>query len=407
MPRLGIDSRVVIAGQYEHDDVRGSVGTGSVTVRVPLSGLFGIGPPARARLTGLDRRMVAPVVRDVDIVTNAISAAEGVLFADSGIAVSGATVIDASTPDVQSLIDGTGTSGVIFVDGSAGPITADRVTVKSSQRLLGGATPLSVVGVETGSAFVFDPGLQRPTFAVRVEAREAVDVRFEGFNSTATVAARGGDLLIRDVAIDIAEADTLGLLLTTNSSVRLVDSSIRTTGVNADAVFGLSPNLGLEISNSSISTSGTEANGIFWRGNRPLIITNSTISTSGHAADVLFLQGSLSDVVISDSTLASSGSDSELIFAQGSSGTAVISRSVLSTAGTAADGLFFLGGSNTYQLFDTKISTTGTSAGGIRLSGGNVVSATGGSIQVTGTSSRAITGFGGTFTSVGTTIIEP
>ncbi|MCA9248939.1 MAG: inverse autotransporter beta domain-containing protein [Planctomycetales bacterium] len=70
VPLLGVDSRVVLAGQIENDDIRGTVGTGTVTLRIP----FGRGGGASGyRLAGIDRRMVAPIVRDIDIITSTSS----------------------------------------------------------------------------------------------------------------------------------------------------------------------------------------------------------------------------------------------------------------------------------------------------------------------------------------------
>jgi hypothetical protein len=55
LPMIGDDSRLVISGQYEYDDVRGSVGTGMLTVRIP----FGPGGGRSGyRMSALERRMV-------------------------------------------------------------------------------------------------------------------------------------------------------------------------------------------------------------------------------------------------------------------------------------------------------------------------------------------------------------
>ena len=58
----------MIGGQYEKDDVRGSVGTGMVTLRIPLGTCC---ERSTYRINSLDRRMVAPIVRDIDIITSA------------------------------------------------------------------------------------------------------------------------------------------------------------------------------------------------------------------------------------------------------------------------------------------------------------------------------------------------
>lgn len=66
LPTLGLDSRLVLSGQYDYDGMRGGVGTGLVSVRIPIGRHS---RKAGTRLTGLNRRMVAPIVRNVGIVT--------------------------------------------------------------------------------------------------------------------------------------------------------------------------------------------------------------------------------------------------------------------------------------------------------------------------------------------------
>lgn len=60
LPKLGYDSRIVLAGEYEYDDARESVGTGMLTARIP----FGSGGgDCGHKLCGTHRRMVAPINR--------------------------------------------------------------------------------------------------------------------------------------------------------------------------------------------------------------------------------------------------------------------------------------------------------------------------------------------------------
>ena len=66
LPWLGPESRVVFGGEIQYDNVRDTQATGLVQVRVPLGRLFSRG----RRLSPLQRRMVEPIVRDIDVVTN-------------------------------------------------------------------------------------------------------------------------------------------------------------------------------------------------------------------------------------------------------------------------------------------------------------------------------------------------
>lgn len=66
LPWLGPESRVVFGGEIQYDNVRDTHAVGLVQVRIPLGRLFSRG----SSLTPLQRRMVEPIVRDIDVVTN-------------------------------------------------------------------------------------------------------------------------------------------------------------------------------------------------------------------------------------------------------------------------------------------------------------------------------------------------
>ncbi len=68
LPRLGLDSRVVLGAEWQWDDVRNTQAIATLRIRVP----FGPGGRSGRPLTPFQRRMVEPVIRDIDIVTNEI-----------------------------------------------------------------------------------------------------------------------------------------------------------------------------------------------------------------------------------------------------------------------------------------------------------------------------------------------
>jgi len=66
LPYLGNGSRVMLGVESQYDDPRGSQTSGLLSIRIP----FGVeSKNQKAKLKGLDRRMMEPVVRDIDIVT--------------------------------------------------------------------------------------------------------------------------------------------------------------------------------------------------------------------------------------------------------------------------------------------------------------------------------------------------
>ena len=155
---LGRDSRLVFAGQYEHDAVRGSQGTGIVNVRIP----FGLGGGRKNCSLGcLDRRMVAPIVRNNSIITNAgaFGTNEVAQLASTGQAISQAIVVDADTAGLAGTIAGAGADSVVIVDGTAGTILSNSSLVTNSgQVLLGGGSSVALVGSDGTTAVYNAPG---------------------------------------------------------------------------------------------------------------------------------------------------------------------------------------------------------------------------------------------------------
>jgi len=64
LPLLGAHARLTVGIESQYDDPRGSNTTGKLGLRIP----FGVGTERQSPLKGLDRRMMDPVVRDIDIV---------------------------------------------------------------------------------------------------------------------------------------------------------------------------------------------------------------------------------------------------------------------------------------------------------------------------------------------------
>lgn len=153
LPVLGNDSRIVASGQYEYDDVRGSVNQGFLSVRIPL----GCGGKCRPKMSLLDRRMVTPIMRDVDIVTNV--AQGGDIF--QGVNAKTGTILDdvvtlTALDDIRGDVNG-GPDGRTFildgVDGSEDIM--DSIELNDGQILIGGGGSMNVVGFMSGLEAVF------------------------------------------------------------------------------------------------------------------------------------------------------------------------------------------------------------------------------------------------------------
>ena len=99
---LGTDSRVTLGYQYQHDNVRGSQNIGLLTVRIP----FGRGAGRNGqRMTRYERRMVEPIVRDVDVVSLAPQSGRTIEQGQiNGVDVAGVTQVNGG--DLEAAVEG-------------------------------------------------------------------------------------------------------------------------------------------------------------------------------------------------------------------------------------------------------------------------------------------------------------
>lgn len=137
-------AQLTLNAELQHDGARGRQGFAGIRLRIPL----GQAASSAKRLTSQERRMVAPIVRDVDIVSQvrnrtvsrelAVATANGqTLVAKSSQYWSGA--------DVQAAIAAAGTNSTILLNGSFATTSATQLL--AGQTLMGAGT----LAVKTGS----------------------------------------------------------------------------------------------------------------------------------------------------------------------------------------------------------------------------------------------------------------
>lgn len=138
---LGQGSRLMLGAQHQYDDVRKNVTSALVSLRIPLGRSRGRTP------SRLQRRMMNPVVRDVNVVTNTAGFSEQAVFADSGQAINNVVIIDESTTDIAATIASASDDATIMTNGTLE--TASPLVLKSGQSLDGGG--FAVKGSSSGN----------------------------------------------------------------------------------------------------------------------------------------------------------------------------------------------------------------------------------------------------------------
>lgn len=169
LPWLGLDSRLTLGAQYQHDSTRGDQTAAILSVRLPL----GTDRGRSSRMCYMQRRMTDVIVRDIDIVTRAtptVGGQEAALHAEHGFAIGSVTVVDANTDDLQNSI-ATASTDTVIIDGAAGDLEiTDSIILQDGLNLLGGG--VAVRGADTGALARFGT----PTRLIGLDDNQSVVV---------------------------------------------------------------------------------------------------------------------------------------------------------------------------------------------------------------------------------------
>jgi hypothetical protein len=234
LPYFGPNSRLTLGATAQADDERDGQLFGFIGLRIPLDGWAHHRPP----LSQLHRRMLDPIVRDVDVVSNVTRQTEAAVNADTGRPLNNMHILDASD-DLAEIIPELEDDAVIVLDGSRGNFTPHDVTfLQSGQMVLGGGSYSTVRGAESGRLAQFRTPGTRPTIDFDAHAYVAGDPpmvqHFPGFvmadeSQLIGLDLRGGDpaIIAHDVFgpvirdIHLQNVHGLGISLMTARGARI------------------------------------------------------------------------------------------------------------------------------------------------------------------------------------------
>ncbi len=297
---LGAGSRLVIGAEYRHDDVRGSVGSGLLAVRIP----FGAGASSYRRGPhGIYRRMVTPVVRDVDVVTADNNLIEQARTSNSSTPIGSVTTIDGSTADPGNVIEtagrnaaDNGESSLVVVQGDQGDIHAGSRRLEIGQTLVGGGSTIQLIGTKSGTQTTFTAPGTRPTMHTTLSMRSGTGITgidVQGGSDIFTINTTNGhrdDILIQHVNIYNSGYNGSGILNDSSAKTTIVrDSNIYVTGQNSTGIKTLGYGGGIELDYVTIKANNDGSAGIAHTGSGQLHVKNSTIEslgTSGQAVNI-------------------------------------------------------------------------------------------------------------------------
>ena len=283
VPFLWEGSRFSLGAEIQHDDPRGTQGFASFRLRIPLQD-FGDSP--KPKLTAMERRMTDPIIRDIDIVSQAgqFTEAEEITSTADGNAITLVSSATTSSTDLANTISTAGANSTVVLNGSFTNVN-DRLDVQDGQTIMG-----------TGNLDVKTP------------SGRTVTITTPGASLSGDGAPPAGFGTPHHIFNMAANSRLVGVTVTVSGPATEAVTAVRIDGVD-----------NVEIINSTLTTTATDNTvfGIQVLGNaQNTVIRGNTITTSSNRDFAYALSAVGSDnLVFENNTLNVSGAtNNHLIF---------------------------------------------------------------------------------------------
>ncbi|MDB4614570.1 right-handed parallel beta-helix repeat-containing protein [bacterium] len=221
LPWLRPGSRLVLGGQCQYDDVRKDVASGLVSIRVPL------GRTQTRKPTRLQRRMLDPIVRDVNVITNVGTDGYREKAIEPGQTLDNTVYLNSNTQDTATLIAGANDNALIIADGEI--TTSSPWILKTGQTLRGGGS-MRVQGINTGNSatLALEPGVITATDPTQDVIVLADDSEIHGVSVSGGLNGVSGHDITNGLISDssITGAQNVGVLLSGSSNATVQNSTI-------------------------------------------------------------------------------------------------------------------------------------------------------------------------------------
>lgn len=385
------DFRLTISGELQHDNIRDTQAFAGLRLRVPLQGQA----PTR-RLSATERRMVDPIVRDVDIVTHAAATGPSEPVTTPEGRPIGHTLVASPGEDVETLLAELPDYGLLVVGGEHE--VTDTLALAEGQILAG---RMAVLGMNSGQAGSYTAPGGRGAVHGAIAGNPVVEL---------ALAAQVRALEIENTALDPAsdgieavpgegggepgegggefEGQSLDI---PPVMARVVDSRIVTNG--AESVGVRAPDA-LALVNNDIITFGASAHGLTME-EGDVLMEGNRITTHGDDAHGIYMDwGDDSELV--NNTVTTYGAGAHALYAIWTWDLERIEGNRFTTYGDAAHGVLFEDESSWITLRNNVITTSGDGAMGFVADEGiDVLTFTGNTVRTGGSSAHVISIDGG------------
>lgn len=319
LPVFSEGSALFLNAEAQDDNARGGQTFLGIRVQIPL----GATSKRANTLTAQERRMNAPIMRDVDIVTQ--------------------SRVAASTPTLVETVDASTPSAAVTVNGQA-------ATVVSSATTTGAALQAALTSAGNNSTVVLTGTFNTAADTTLQTGQTAMGVGNLTVNTpsghTATLAAPGATIN-RNGAPAFSNVVNMG----DNSS--LVGMTV--AGVSAGGggyAVNAQNKTGVTLNNNTLSSSFTSGYTVDFSGSANAVVTGNTISATSSAGGATGIRtSSAANIKISGNTITATGVTSYVV-----SGNNFTSFAAGSTGNVAGNGICIFGGAPTGSVGFSTIS---------------------------------------------------
>ncbi|MFV1850815.1 MAG: inverse autotransporter beta domain-containing protein [Thalassospira sp.] len=321
VPFLWEGSRFSLGAEIQHDSPRGTQGFASFRLRIPLQG-FGDTP--KPRLTAMERRMTDPIIRDIDVVSQAgqFSEASEITQTADGETITLLNSNSTSAGDFATAIANAGANSTVVLSGNYTNVSSI-TTVQNGQTIVGG-----------GALDIKTPTGRSVTVAIPDSS-----ISGPGDSGGGSGAGRFFDMADNSSLIGVtanltrSSSSTIARIAGKNN-VTIRDNKLTTTVSGSTAsTFDIEDGQNITIENNDISiiANGSTSHFLAIRGaNSNISVNDNKISTTGTAATkrYILLAGS-----VNISNLSGTGNTSNITtcYIGGSLGTVT---GTITTSGT-------------------------------------------------------------------------
>ncbi|MEK9844721.1 inverse autotransporter beta domain-containing protein [Thalassospira sp.] len=273
VPFLWEGSRFSLGAEIQHDSPRGTQGFASFRLRIPL---HGFGDTPKPRLTAMERRMSDPIIRDIDVVSQAgqFSEASEITETADGETITVLNSNSTSAANFATDIANAGANSTVILSGNYTAINSV-TTVQSGQTIVGG-----------GALDIKTPTGRSVTVTIP-------DASISGSGSNG---GAGGGARFFNMA--------------DNSSLIGVTANVNTTGSAYIVHIEGKQNVTIRNNNLTAQNDNSTAGAIIIRDSQDVTIKNnvSSVTSDGNGARFLAIIGNNSNISIDDNELSVTGS---------------------------------------------------------------------------------------------------